>query len=136
MIWPIAAANNLEQLKRESLARKLHDLKQLPAGWNGPRSKTIDPQVLESADRFIQFIASHEKLGESIPSPEIGPMPEGGVSVEWTGGETGGRELVVFIRSANNIEFAAASDATGYELSGVVQEFSELLPQLSWLIDG
>ena len=136
MIWPVAAANNLEQLKRESLARKLHDLSQLPAWWNGPRSNAIDSQVLEHADQFIQFIASHENLGVSMPSPEISPMPDGGVSFEWTGGETAGRELVVFMRPGNNIEFVAANDATGYELSGVVQTFSELLPQLSWLIDG
>lgn len=58
----------------------------LQPGWDGGTSHRPGSEVLELARRIV-IAAAHV---ENVPAPHIGPVPGGGVQLEW---HTGARDL-------------------------------------------
>jgi hypothetical protein len=79
--------------------RELAVLVRLEANWDGYGAKPIDKPALALATRFVNAMSS---MG--LPAPEIFPVPDGGVQLEWAVGPMEleieiepGRQGVVFV---------------------------------------
>lgn len=58
---------------------KLSTISRLPQGWDDMRAKEITYVVLSTALRIVSFLATHP----SFTPPQIFPLPDGGMQIEW-----------------------------------------------------
>jgi hypothetical protein len=76
---------------------RLIELAELRDGWDGYGAHPVDRHALVAAERLIR-----ETLRAGWPTPELFPIPSGGVQLEWSAGsmeleleiEPGGRGVV------------------------------------------
>lgn len=62
------------------LLRKIDSLSKLAPGWDGRHSPPPTPEALEQTRAVILEAAADP----SFPRPHVGPVPGGGLQVEWT----------------------------------------------------
>lgn len=99
--------------------------------WNGPGTVPTAPAAIAKAKKFIQLLST---LDTRIPVPFIGPTGGGGVSFEWAGERTNGKELVIFLLPAESVSYVAAQPAIGHEISGETEKLDDLRQHLAWLV--
>lgn len=66
---------------RKTITRRLTELMTLPSGWDGEDARAIDRSALLVAADILASLS-----GEGIPEPELFPVPNGGVQIEWSAG--------------------------------------------------
>lgn len=65
-----------------TIERQLNDLLRLRAGWDGRRAR---PPAHAAVVRAIEVFAS---FGEHVLPPQLFPLPDGGVQLEWHAGSS------------------------------------------------
>ena len=83
--------------ERIKIAERLDELASLEPNWDGYGAKLIDPAALRQASVVLEDLH-----GWPLREPEIFPVPDGGVQLEWTSGpvelelefEAGGQSAV------------------------------------------
>lgn len=92
---------------------RLDELIELPPDWDGYGAQPIDRQALIFAARVIDAATRH-----GLPTPEIFPVPSGGVQLEWV---SRSMELEFEIEpGANNIVFVGDDSRSGRRFDGVL----------------
>jgi hypothetical protein len=112
------------------MSSALHEVINLK-DWNGPDTVPASPAAVTKAKKFIQFLSN---LNEAIPTPFIGPAAGGGISFEWDGASTKGKEIVIFFLPDEPISYVAANPSAGYERSGETEHLQDLQQHLAWLV--
>lgn len=82
---------------RDVIGRRLAELSGLERNWDGYDAQRVDPDALRFANDVLDDV-----LGWPIPVPQIFPVPDGGVQLEWSAGpvelelelEPGGRSAI------------------------------------------
>lgn len=96
---------------RARLAGRFDQLASLEEDWDGYRARSIDPLALRRAEQIVQAA-----LGERLPSPDILPIPDGGVQLEWTAGPV---ELELEVQPGlGAVVFVCDDDASGQRFDG------------------
>jgi hypothetical protein len=75
----------------------LEALENLPPNWDSYGSIPPTPQALRGAEGLLRLLTV-----EAFPSPQVVPVPGGGVQLEW---QVGPRGLEVEIRPDGSIEY-------------------------------
>jgi len=89
--------------------RSVSRLALLPDNWDGEGSPAPKPVVIEEALRVLSEIEPYE-----MPMAQIGPVPGGGLGIEWRLGE---RDLNLEILPDGSIEYLKSEKtATGFDV--------------------
>lgn len=95
---------------RARLAGRFEELASLEEDWDGYRARPIDSLALRRAEQIVQA------LGEGLPTPNVLPIPDGGVQLEWTAGPV---ELELEVQPAPGaLVFVCDDDASGQRFDG------------------
>jgi hypothetical protein len=90
---------------------RLDELAGLSGGWDGHDAKRIDQLALTLACRLMQ-----QALHAGLPEPELFPVPDGGVQLEW---KAGALELELEIEpGARALVFACDDERSGQRIDG------------------
>ncbi len=84
---------------------RLQELQRLPENWNGYGELPI---ALEAVAQSVAFLSA---IGPTVPIPDVMPMPDGGLQIEFSGS---GCELEVEVRPHGGVA-AFFVDADGHE---------------------
>lgn len=87
---------------REKLSRLL----QLPLGWDGHRGSPVTPVVAMVTNALLELLVEDDG-----PTPQVQPMPDGGVAVDWL---AAGASLRVEVERSGGV-LIAADHADGTE---------------------
>jgi hypothetical protein len=95
----------------QRITHRLETLLELNAGWDGADAHSIDPEPLVVAGRLIA-----QAISAGLPEPELFPVPDGGVQVEWRAGPV---ELELEIEPGHSaIVFVCDDEQTGQQIDG------------------
>ena len=90
---------------------RLDQLRELPGGWDHEQAKPIDPDALRLA-----WTAAEQFLRARLPEPELFPVPDGGVQLEWRAGPV---ELELEIEpGARAVVFVCDDEQSGQQIDG------------------
>lgn len=93
------------------VAERLGELIALATGWDGEDAKPIDRTALSAAAAVIAQLTS-----AGLPEPELFPVPDGGVQVEWRAGPV---EIELeFEPDARGFVFVCDDDQVGQTIDG------------------
>lgn len=93
------------------VSQRLRELSALEAGWDGEDARTVDPSALVTAGQVIA-----QAIIAGLPEPELFPVPDGGVQVEWHAGPV---ELEVEIEpDQRGIVFVCDDEQAGQQIDG------------------
>ncbi len=73
----LTIASGFPRWQFEALAR-LAELERLPPNWDGYGARPVSRR---HANRALSFLG--RLMTDALPLPEIGPLPDGGVQLEW-----------------------------------------------------
>jgi hypothetical protein len=77
----LPARRDLSGAVEERIAQRLERLLELESGWGEADAKRPGPDVVATAARLI-----YQAISAGLPEPELFPVPDGGVQVEWRAG--------------------------------------------------
>lgn len=113
--------------------RKIARVSALSDNWDGEGSPAIKRPVLEVMNRLIKEIDSYE-----LTEAHIGPVPGGGLGIEW---RCGNRDLNLEILPDGSIEFLKAEKTPlGFDPDEMVDgqipndRLNEVRPLIRWLM--
>lgn len=107
----LPADRDLSGVIKRRIAHRLERLLQLGSGWDGAGARKLDPDALATAARVIAA-----GIRDGLPEPELFPVPDGGVQVEWRAGPV---ELAVeFEPNRGGVVFMCDVEQTGQQLDG------------------
>lgn len=112
VVWPSSRAHS-EQVSVElgsqpwftSVWARLNKFKKLPLNWNGYGEMPIEDRAIQKTLQLLESVAV------DAAAPEVMPMPDGGVQVEW---DRGGCELEVEVPASGPL-IVLFVDADGSE---------------------
>lgn len=87
---------------------KMSSLANLPEGWDGRGSRTIQPASVETMVRVLLIVDE-----ESMPAPHISPISGGALQIEWS---HGGRDLEIATRSDGSIQYVKTQNGAEDEM--------------------
>lgn len=106
---PIDQYLNVTRRTRE----RLDQLRRLTEGWDCEQARPIDPDALELAR-----MAAERLLRAGLSEPEVFPVPDGGVQLEWRAGPL---ELEVEVEpGASAVVFLCDDEQSGERIDGVL----------------
>jgi len=93
------------------ITHRLEALLRLGSGWDGTDAQRLDPDALVTAARVIA-----QAISAGLPEPELFPVPDGGVQVEWRAGPV---ELELEIEPSHGaVVFVCDDEQTGQQIDG------------------
>ena len=92
-VTPLSGAPSWLQSALKTVTR----LAQLPANWDGHGSPALRPMAVARACQLLSFLE-----WDNLHVPQIGPVPGGGIQIEWHVAE---RELEIEILPDGSVEF-------------------------------
>ncbi len=93
------------------IAHRLQTLLELRSGWDGAEGQQLNPEALVTAARVIT-----QGISTGLPEPELFPVPDGGVQLEWRSGPL---ELELEIEPGYDaVVFVCEDEQTGQRLDG------------------
>lgn len=96
---------------KRRITHRLERLLELGSGWDGADARQLDPDALVTAARVIAA-----GISAGLPEPELFPVPDGGVQVEWRAGPV---ELTLeFEPNQRGVVFVCDDEQTGQQLDG------------------
>jgi hypothetical protein len=96
---------------REALARRFDELATLLEDWDAEGGNRVDPPALSAAWRFAE-----QALRAQLPIPEIFPVADGSVQLEWHAGPV---ELEIEIApGGRSAAFVCDDEQAGQEIDG------------------
>ena len=99
---------------RDQLAARLTELADLEQDWDGYGAMAMSPVALNVASHLIDNL-----LGLPLPPPELVPVPNGGVQLEWDGETV---EVDLEIRPDGTAVFVCDDNNTREEIDGVLPD--------------
>lgn len=99
--------------------RRLDALSELTSDWDGEQARPIDPLALRTASMLARHLM-HQRL----PEPEIFPVSDGGVQLEWRAGPI---ELEMDIEPGGVVVFVCDDEQAGQRLDGELPADAALL---------
>jgi hypothetical protein len=109
----LPADRDLSGAVERRIAHRLERLLELGAGWDGAEAERLDPDTLVTAARLIA-----QAISAGLPEPELFPVPDGGVQVEWSAGPI---ELELEIEPGQRgVAFVCDDEQTGQQIDGVL----------------
>lgn len=94
---------------------RLDELSQLEVGWDGADARPVDRLALDHAWRLAE-----QSIRADLPAPELFPVPDGGVQLEWHAGPV---ELEVEIEpGARAVVFVCDDEQSGQQIDGELPE--------------
>jgi hypothetical protein len=112
-------AERLPEADRD-LAERLNALSALAGGWDGEDAHPIDPASLRSSVAWVRSL-----MNAGLPMPEMFPVPDGGVQLEWSAGPV---ELELDIEpGASSVVFVCDDERSGQRFDGVLPGNESLL---------
>lgn len=129
---PVAFVFGYEDLTL-SLKRRLHDLLMLGApNWDGYGAAPVDEDAARKALFLVLELADHMG-GYEMPLPELYPLTDGGVRIEW---RTEDKEASIDVLPANEPSLYFCDDVAGQEWEGPLgASVFELLSVLTAMAD-
>jgi hypothetical protein len=122
-----------ELLATDWIERVLNDaveLLELPREWDGPRSRIIEPRVIEML--IVDVLPKIMPPGRNAVAPQLVPTREGGVQVEWhRGGWDVEIELSPYRRSWVDCERADGTDMWSGTLSDNLDPLRVVLKEIA-----
>lgn len=98
---------------------RLDEIERTPAGWYVEGNPPPNPNAVERMRTFVA-IATGEA---GVPSPYLYPLPEGGITAEWTRGDW---EISATVDAITlNIELHGANTEKGTEVESVIEIFDK-----------
>ncbi len=82
------------------LDRELNRLFALPAGWDDPSAEEVTLEAVRGAVSVLAAVA-----GEATPPPQLFPLRDGGIQVEW---HVGGNDIEIEVNGAGEAYVFAA----------------------------
>lgn len=102
------------------LAERLGALSALQSGWDGDDAHPIDPAALRLSSAWVRSL-----MDVGLPMPEIFPVPDGGVQLEWSAGPV---ELELDIEpGARSVVFVCDDERSGQRFDGLLPGNESLL---------
>lgn len=103
----MAEHEDIERAVRE----RLDQISVLDYGWDGEDARAVDPLALRLA-----WTLAEQALRAGFPEPEVFPVPDGGVQLEWHAGPV---ELEVEIEpGARAVVFVCDDEQAGQQIDG------------------
>lgn len=99
---------------RDALFSRLDELAALGEDWDGYGAHGLSPFALNVAGQVIDQL-----LRAPLPTPNIVPVPNGGVQLEWVAGAV---ELDLEVRPNGEGIFVCDDELTGEQLDGELPE--------------
>lgn len=121
---------------RGAVVTAVAKLYNIPADWNGPRSKPIHKDCLHNATFFAQSLERNIIANcLQIPLPHVGPTVSGGVVFEWFGDDTFGKELVYTFSFDQEfkITFVRTGGDSEIDEEGLITHPEQISSHLHWL---
>lgn len=107
----LPADRDLSGAIERRIAHRLEALLELGSGWDGADAHHLDPDALVTAARVIA-----QAISTGLPEPELFPVPDGGVQVEWRSGPV---ELELEIEPGHRaVLFVCDDEQTGQQIDG------------------
>ena len=107
----LPADRDLSGAVQERVDHRLERLLALGSGWDGADARRLDPDALTTAARVIAA-----GISAGLPEPELFPVPDGGVQVEWRAGPV---ELELEIEPGQEaVVFVCDDEQTGQQIDG------------------
>lgn len=107
----LPADRDLSGAIQQRIARRLAGLLELSSGCYRADARRLDPDALITAARVIA-----EGISAGLPEPELFPVPDGGVQVEWRAGPV---ELELEIEPGQQaIVFVCDDEQTNQQIDG------------------
>lgn len=107
----LPADRDLSGAIQQRIASRLERLFELDAGWDGEDARQLDPDALVTAARVIA-----EGISAGLPEPELFPVPDGGIQLEWRAGPV---ELELEIEPGHgSVVFVCDDEQTGQQIDG------------------
>ncbi len=95
----------------EGLRARLDELGGLDSGWDGESARSIDALALRVAWSVVE-----QALRAHLPEPEVFPVPDGGVQLEWSAGPV---ELELEIEpNGSAVVFVCDDEQAGQRIDG------------------
>lgn len=105
----LSAGNGSSDLPAE-VARRLEEFADLASNWDGYGARQIDRRALERARALVWRL-----LDQGLPVPEVFPVPDGGVQIEW---EAGPLELELELEPGGGTVFVCDDHAINRQFDG------------------
>lgn len=105
--WETVEPLNASAPWMRSALNAVDQVRELPPGWDGGSSPSINAAILETARRLIARAAQVEEA----PEPHVAPVPGGGLQLEW---HIGGRDLELEVLP--NGDLAYSMEESGNEV--------------------
>jgi hypothetical protein len=107
----LPADRDLSGAVEHRIAHRLERLLELGSGWDGEDAERLDPDALVTAARVIA-----QAISAGLPEPELFPVPDGGVQIEWAAGPV---ELELEIEPGQRgVVFVCDDEQTGQQIDG------------------
>lgn len=91
----------------------IDELRKLRSGWDGSDARPVDGAALAAAKAVVDRTGS-----TGLPEPELFPVPDGGVQIEWRAGPV---EIELEIESGGRrIAFVCDDEQAGQQIDGVL----------------
>lgn len=113
-----AADEQLRDAWRKA-AGTLNGLRRLERGWDGDTADPIDAEAIAAAERFMAELARAH-----IPAPNVVPLADGGVQLEWWRGE---RRLEIEFDADRDVVFVCDDPHLERGLDGQLPDDRDLL---------
>lgn len=98
--------------RRADVFTRLQDFHDLSDDWDGYGATPIDGRAISIAEQLITNLAA-----SGLPSPEIFPVPSGGVQLEWT---APGMEFELEVEPTGMTAVFVGDDSTGRRYDGAL----------------
>lgn len=112
-----------------ALVRRILELERLQADWDGYGSP---PVGRETASRTIGLIRQIAELGvENLTAPFVGPVADGGITLEW---KAGSRQMSIVVLPEGSIEYLKWESSEQFEEGELsLRSPGRLRELVSWL---
>jgi hypothetical protein len=116
----LPAERDLSGAVARRIMQRLDRLLDLGSAWDGADAQRPDPDAVVTAARVIA-----QGISAGLPEPELFPVPDGGVQVEWRAGPV---ELELEIEPGDaGVVFVCDDDQTGQQIDGELPRDRSLL---------
>ena len=112
------ASNASQRWLAAYVERQINNLLGLPAGWDGYRGRPLAEAAVESA-----VLTLFEIAGDWSLAPQIFPLADGGIQMEW---HVGGNSLEIEIDAIGEVHVLSVNSRGAVELEGVPADTSGL----------
>ena len=113
-------------LNRFKVLGVLDQLSKLRVGWNGNGATRIEPDIIESAKRFIS-----DMPGNIVSAPQVVPMTRGRLQFEWHSGD---RSLEIEFEDPERIHYLKWDSLAEIQEEAVIpaNDHEKVLDLLNW----